>query len=164
VPPKPRPLAERFWLKVDKQRDTDSCWLWTAARTGAGYGAFSLGRKRDGDALAHRVAYQMRYGSIPEGLTIDHLCRVRHCVNPAHLEVVSMAENLRRGYSPWAINGRKTHCKRGHEFTEENTRHYKGQRHCRKCASWHQRWRYAADPELYREKSRRYKERKRAEG
>ena len=74
---------ERFWAKVDK---TDDCWLWTANRTNAGYGHFWLDRRM---VLAHRFAYELLIGPIPDGLTLDHLCRVRACVNPAHLEAVT---------------------------------------------------------------------------
>jgi hypothetical protein len=66
--------------------------------------------------LAHRVIYEYLVGPIPDGLSIDHLCRVRHCVNPAHLEPVTHRENVLRGQAPTAVNGRKTRCKRGHEF------------------------------------------------
>ncbi len=80
----------RFWAKVEK---TDTCWLWTGSLNSAGYGGFSTGPTRD---LAHRWAYAHEVGPIPEGLDLDHLCRVKRCVNPAHLEAVTRAENLRR--------------------------------------------------------------------
>lgn len=84
-------LADRFWAKVEK---SDSCWLWTGALFPSnGYGALHL----DGAAVpAHRVSYELNVGPIPDGLTIDHLCRVRACVRPDHLEPVTQAENLRR--------------------------------------------------------------------
>ena len=93
-----------------------------------GYGVFSGG-------LVHRWAYEALVAPIPDGLTIDHLCRVRHCVNPAHLEVVTLAENIRRAPH---YNSRKTHCKRGHEFTPTNAMVYvrkdgRTQRQCRQC-------------------------------
>jgi hypothetical protein len=94
-----QPLAtgsdeERFWIKVDRSRGPDTCWLWLAGISGnTGYGnIWWLGRTQS----AHRVAYTLVKGSIPPELTIDHLCRVRHCVNPDHMEIVTQAENNRR--------------------------------------------------------------------
>lgn len=113
---------ERF---AEKYRVDDSgCWIWTACTHQFGYGEF---RFRGKCARAHRVAYELLVGPIPEGLTIDHLCRVRNCVNPAHLEPVTFAENVRRGAA--AI----THCPHGHEYTEANTLHQRGRRNCRTC-------------------------------
>jgi hypothetical protein len=108
----------------------DDCWEWTGARTPAGYGVFWTGQKVN---YAHRVLYELLVEPIPEGLHIDHLCRVRHCVRPSHLEPVTIAENNRR-----TGNAVKTHCLNGHEFTPENT--YEppkrpGQRYCRTCAA-----------------------------
>jgi hypothetical protein len=118
----------RFWSKVTF---TESCWLWTSSIDRGGYGQFDLGNK---STIAHRWAYEFCVGDIPEGLDLDHLCRVRHCVNPDHLEPVTRSENMRR--SPIAISGinaRKTHCKRGHEFTPENTYRDSRGRKCREC-------------------------------
>lgn len=134
--PAPRPLAERFWEKVDRQPG-DGCWLWTACLHRNGYGKFSMGR--DGNtsrtALAHRVAYTLEHGEIPDGLTLDHLCGVVACVRPSHLQVVTGAVNNLRGGSASARNARKTHCPRGHEYSEANTyRRPSGARVCRTCA------------------------------
>lgn len=117
--------TERFWPKVDK---TDGCWLWTAALSDGGYGVFGIGGRRV--VHAHRFAYQQRVGPIPEGLHLDHLCRVRNCVNPDHLEPVTHAENVRRG-----LSGPKTHCGYGHEMNEANTyvNPNSGHRECRAC-------------------------------
>lgn len=71
--------------------------------------------------LAHRVAYEAQRGAVPEGLTLDHICRVRHCVNPDHLQPVSTRVNILRGIAIPAINARKSHCQHGHPFTPENT-------------------------------------------
>lgn len=81
----------------------------------------------------HRVAYELRVGPIPEGMQIDHLCRVRRCVNPAHLEPVSQTENIRRGDSFAGREARQTHCIYGHPFSFENTLLTKSERRCRAC-------------------------------
>ena len=120
---------ERFWLKVNK---TETCWLWTKAHTEDGYGIFWYKNK---NVRAHRFAYELLVDKIGNDLTIDHLCRIRNCVNPAHLEVVTMVENLRRGNGICSINAKKTHCKRGHAFIEGS--YYKvGDygRNCKACA------------------------------
>lgn len=119
----------RFWSKVDK---TSTCWLWTG-RTHDGYGRFELGRK---SLRAHRVSFTLAGGEIPEGLVLDHICRVRNCVNPEHLRAVDNKANVLAGIGLSALNARKTHCKRGHEFTTENTRvNVNGARICRACES-----------------------------
>lgn len=122
----------RFWPKVMK---TPSCWFWIGARTSTGYGNFAIvaTRKTQRCAVAHRVAYEWLVGTIPMGLDLDHLCRVRHCVNPKHLEPVSRRTNLLRGIGPSAINAKKTSCPRGHEYTEANTYSRLNRRQCRAC-------------------------------
>jgi hypothetical protein len=128
------PLAERFLSKI--QGDTlraDECWEWTASKIG-GYGRFSVGQHRT--VAAHRWAYEALVGPIPDGLTLDHLCRNRACVNPAHLEPVTMRENVLRGFNPCAINARKTECPKGHPFDEVNTYRKPSRpqlRYCRTC-------------------------------
>ncbi len=120
---------DRFWSKVNK---TESCWLWTASINPEGYGKFWVAGK--GRLRAHRVAYELVVGPIPEGLQIDHLCRVRHCVNPSHLEPVTHRENLLRGIGIPAVNAKKTHCLRGHPFSGDNLYiEPKGGRRCREC-------------------------------
>lgn len=122
------PLTERFWAKVQK---TSECWLWTGARMKDGYGHIKV----DGRMVrAHRLSYEMVNGPIPEGLDLDHLCRVRHCVRPDHLEPVTRWENGKRGVGWMAQQARKTHCDHGHPFDESNT--YvgpRGGRACRRC-------------------------------
>lgn len=123
-------IDERFWEKVDKQSGADDCWLWLGHISKNGYGQITFNNKT---YKAHRFSYQISVGEIPNGLQLDHLCRTRNCVNPAHLEPVEQAENIRRGISPTSINAQKTHCHKGHEFTEENTYIKQGYRQCRKC-------------------------------
>lgn len=130
------PLEMRLWPKVEK---TKTCWLWTGNTYRNGYGQVYRG-PGEGSALVHRVVWQMLVGPIPEGLEIDHLCRVRLCVNPAHLEPVTRAENMARTYKvgPSGLfgnhNKQKAHCPRGHPYDDENT--YtppSGGRYCRTC-------------------------------
>lgn len=119
---------ERFRAKFVLSED--GCWLWTAGKTASGYGMFSFSGS---SVRAHRWAYEFFVGPIPEGLELDHLCRNRACVNPAHLEPVSRRENQLRGDTFSARQAAQTHCKRGHEFSEANTRVYRGRRYCRCC-------------------------------
>ena len=99
------------------------CWIWLGSLTKDGYGS-SMNRDYLGESLAHRLSYLAHVAPIQNGMEIDHLCRVRCCVNPSHLEPVPHAVNVLRGVrNPENHrNTRKTHCKRGHEFTSENTR------------------------------------------
>lgn len=117
-----------FWLKVHRHRP-DACWTWLGRQDGKGYGRYQ-------NRAAHRVTYELLVGPIPDGLHIDHLCRNPGCVNPGHMEPVTLVENARRGYGYSARNARKTHCKYGHPFDEANT-YYRvnGGRRCMRCAS-----------------------------
>lgn len=97
--------AQRITALINK---TDGCWLWTGYLCPQGYGRY-------GGVQAHRIVYEMETGeTLPAGEPLDHLCRVRNCVNPAHLELVTIAENNRRSF---AFN---THCPQGHEYTAAN--------------------------------------------
>lgn len=126
---RPVSLQERFWAKVDQQ--AIGCWLWIGARTDGGYGTIDSGGRT---VAAHRVSYELAKGQIPSDLQIDHRCRVRHCVNPAHLELVLRKTNILRGVSFSAVNARKTHCPSGHEYTEDNLyRRANGSRDCKAC-------------------------------
>ena len=123
-------LPERVKSKFSVE-DGDGCWTWRATKSN-GYGRLFIGGRA---WPAHRWVYEALVGLIPEGLTLDHLCRNRACVRPDHLEPVTMRENILRGESFAAVNNRKTHCKHGHEFTPENT--YVATpawRGCRTCA------------------------------
>ena len=116
------------------QTDTSGCVIWTGAKSD-GYGLLRIGKKT---FLAHRIAYERDRGPIPKGYHIDHLCRNRACVNTDHLRLVTPRQNaLENSLSFSAINAKKTHCLRGHEFTEENTAVRKGKagpyRSCREC-------------------------------
>lgn len=109
-------LEQRFWAKVNKG-EADECWLWTGWKFVTGYGRMKI---RGRAVPAHRLAYELLVGAIPDGLTIDHLCRNHACVNPAHLEPVTHRENVLRGISPSARQARQTHCKRGHPLSGAN--------------------------------------------
>ena len=108
------------------------CVIWPKSRTSKGYGQTSPDPGR-ATRLAHRQAWERVNGPIPEGLTIDHLCRNKACVNVEHLEVVTQRVNILRGNNLAARNARKTHCPEGHSYDEINTYHYGGLRHCRAC-------------------------------
>ena len=107
-------------------------WLFTGSLDKDGYGL--MGVTGVGTQRVHRLAYEVLAGPIPEGMEIDHLCRVRNCMNPVHLEAVTRRVNSLRSESFAAINARKTHCIHGHEFTPENT-YYRTPTHrqCRQC-------------------------------
>lgn len=123
-------LPARFWVKV--KANEAGCWLWTAALNRNGYGFFmDSGRIM---RTAHRIAYEALVAAIPEGLVLDHLCRVRHCVNPAHTEPVTQAENLRRGETITAKASAATCCPKGHPYSGDNLYvNPKGHRSCRIC-------------------------------
>lgn len=131
-------LPLRFAAKV--RIDADGCWIFTAAINSSGYGLIAV----DGDGstrLAHRASYELLVGPIPAGLALDHLCLVKRCVNPTHLEPVTSAENNRRAVAAGlayptlaAINATKKHCPQGHAYDTANT--YispKGHRFCITC-------------------------------
>lgn len=123
------PLIDRL---MDRTQRTSTCWYWTGSINGDGYGTFTVYGYRVGvrrnTVGAHRLVYEAMVGLIPVGLELDHRCRVRHCVNPAHLEPVPKRVNILRGEGPTAANARKTHCINGHllPLTQD--------RHCRECA------------------------------
>jgi hypothetical protein len=117
--PRPvRELPDRILDKISPE-PMSGCWLWTSTLMHEGYGVISINGKQ---MRAHRLTYMLLRGPIPEHLQVDHLCRLRCCVNPAHMELVTLQENSRRGLS-YLHNRLKTHCPRGHEYNLENTKH-----------------------------------------
>lgn len=117
----------RFWNRVDK---TAGCWLWKGSKTRTGYGNLQIeAGKWD---YAHRVSYRLAHGEIPPGRVIDHLCRVRNCVNPDHLEAVTQAVNVQRGARSYSFNGRCTSGK--HDMSAPDSWRAIGSgRTCRTC-------------------------------
>ena len=135
MPKRTLPPLERFWPKVNKNGpvpphapELGPCWLWL------GYcrdGRYPWMRYEGRPVAAYRVAYILLVGPIPDGLQLDHLCRVVSCVNPRHLEPVTQQENVRR---QWAANPLSPTCPKGHLFDPENTGYDRGTRFCRKCS------------------------------
>jgi hypothetical protein len=143
---------ERFYAYLHKGAP-DECWIWGGALNINGYGAFRTSGPNPKNVRVHRFAYELLVGPIPEGLELDHLCRMRPCCNPAHLEPVPGRINTLRGENFSAKNAQKTACPQGHEYTDENT--YvapNGWRQCAKCRTEHSRKGGA-------ERQRRYRER-----
>lgn len=122
------PLLDRVMAKVDASGD---CWEWTGRFGDHGYGSYSVSGSTK---QAHRLVWELLVGPVAPGLTIDHLCRVRSCVNPDHLEPVTMRENtLRSPIAPAAVNARKTHCPRGHPYAGDNVTYSANGRACVEC-------------------------------
>jgi len=110
------------------------CWLWIGGYVRHGYGGFNVSRMKN--SHAHRVAYELWKGPIPPKFDVDHLCRVKCCVNPDHLEAVSHRENVLRGEGLAAKEAKRTHCVRGHEYSDSNTVRFPKhpqKRYCRTC-------------------------------
>lgn len=123
-------LHKLFWRSV-RANETTGCWEWQRTIDRDGYAMY--GSSLQPTRMAHRLAYLSLVGPIPEGLHLDHLCRVRNCVNPAHLEPVTTYENSRRGNS-WLWLRARTHCPKGHPYDQENTSiNSYGWRRCRAC-------------------------------
>lgn len=135
-------------LLADRIAVEGECWISRGSDV-RGYRRITWNGKRQ---YAHRVVYEQMVGPVPDGLDLDHLCRVRSCCRPDHLEPVTRAENIRRG-DIGRINGeraaQRTHCPQNHPYDDENTYHGRGQRHCRECS---------------RASARRYKARIRQQG
>jgi hypothetical protein len=146
------------WISSGKLAEDPStgCWLWSGAIS-CGYGSINMSAKTVGDPdgkpirhLLHRWMYELHVGPIPDGLDLDHLCRVRNCCNPWHLEPVTRSVNILRAVGVGSQWSSRTHCSAGHEYTDENTARSAtdGSRVCRECS---------------RETSRRYAARKAAD-
>jgi len=137
------PMAERLEPRIEVGVEPGDCWPWTGYIMPNGYGKLTVQGRRSN--LAHRLAYETFVGPIPAGLDLDHLCRVRHCVNPDHLEPVTRSENLRRSPLPnngGAFHRSKTHCPQGHPYDRENTRWYRNERTCKTCRVAHSKAAY----------------------
>ena len=151
-------LPERLWTKVHPT--ADGHWLWTGYVMSNGYGQAARGG-RDGMQLAHRLFYERLVGPIPIDKEIDHVCRVKNCVNPAHLEAVTHLENVRRVPDPGRVGSdaaavlqlSKTHCPRGHEYSGDNlqwdscTTRANKKRRCRECKRANRKASYARNRE-----------------
>ena len=154
-------LTELERFEASYKEAQNGCWEWQKFVDDEGYGKFRTGSYTRNDrkqVRAHRWAYEWFVGKIPEGLTIDHLCRNHRCVNPAHLEAVTSAENTKRG-----ARANATHCKYGHPLSGDNLKFYKSEgyvkRACRECARKYQAAYAKANNYLYQ---KRYVERRRS--
>jgi HNH endonuclease len=135
------PIEKRFWGKVNKDGPIPTyrpglgpCWIWTAGLTPKGYGWLSEPGRRGYSVMAHRLSWKLLRGEIPTDMQLDHLCRVRSCVNPGHLEVVTSRINTLRGDTIPARFAARTECSHGHSYTPENTHINRiGARVCRTC-------------------------------
>lgn len=129
------PLIERFFRFAGK-KSYEECWNWRGYVGPGGYGEIQKGPKGGGHLMAHRAAWEIFHGPIPEGLVIDHLCRNRRCVNPVHLRTCTMKENILCGVSLSAVNAKKTHCFNGHSLADAYIsilRNGNKVRRCRTC-------------------------------
>ena len=125
-------MVEQFQnrKKIRKRmKAVGDCWEWQGYVNNQGYGVINV----DKPILAHRMSYTAFVGEIPEGKVLDHICRNRKCVNPAHLRILTIGENVLCGETIAAKKKAQTHCIHGHPFDDENTYFYKGRRQCRTC-------------------------------
>ena len=114
--------------------DANGCWIWTRSTDGKGYACSSRGPFGASSKRVHKAIWEEFNGPMPDGLQSDHLCRVRCCVNPAHIEAVTSSENNRRSMAPTGTNSRKTICIKGHALSGDNLIiKSDGNRECRTC-------------------------------
>jgi len=139
--------TERFFKNISLPTSPDGCWEWTGTKVDQGYGHHFCGIETRKTARVHRIAYEVWKGQIPEGLTIDHLCYNRACVNPLHLEPVTRGDNVRRA------KARVTHCPRGHEYTLDNIKKTKRTNNERSCLTCHRERERAKRSRLLLEKA-----------
>lgn len=135
TPKDTRPGKQRYWARTEMpsgENICEQCWKWIGyINPSTGYGQITVNGQSH---VAYRFGYEMLFGTVPEGLELDHLCRNRWCVNPHHLEPVTRQVNSHRGESFCGRNARKAHCPQGHPYTPENTYFCpKGRRECRTC-------------------------------
>lgn len=134
-------ISDRLLQRIEPEPNT-GCWLWAGTLGDDGYGRLAVSWKKK--ARAHRAVWEEAVGPIPDGLQLDHLCRVRSCVNPDHLEVVTSRENTMRGNHPSAVAVRTGKCKRGHERVRPHTYvDTRGSLRCRTCQNMLARERWA---------------------
>lgn len=130
-------IDQRFWEKVDTTAG-EGCWQWLAYKSPSGYGTIRINKK---NTMAHRQAYELLVNKIPSDMTVDHLCKNPSCVNPSHMEIVTLSENVIRA-KPWekacvasgVVQSSKMSCPKGHSYDNINT--YvtpKGRRDCKEC-------------------------------
>lgn len=134
--PPVRPIKDRIHDSVnitDTGFDTP-CWLWKKSLIWSGYAKTWYQGKT---VAAHRLSYEVFIGPIPDGLQVDHLCKIKHCVNPEHLEPVTPRTNVMRADTVAARNAAKTHCGEGHEYAGDNLLIVQttGERRCRTCTN-----------------------------
>lgn len=141
--------ADRFWAKVDK---SGTCWIWTGNTNADGYGKFW----HDGESgYAHRWSYEKHYRPLRAGETVDHLCRQTSCVNPDHLDAVSVMENSRRALFGTAVRGQKTTtCLRGHPKEPWNVYIHGNHYHCKECRRTEARERHRRNRDEYNRRRR----------
>lgn len=136
-------LPVDVWKRI--QVDANGCWIWTGSKGRQGYGRTTHGDGSTKYTGTHRLTYMRIVGAVPEGLELDHLCRVRSCCNPEHLEPVTHRENMLRGETVFAFNAKKTHCRHGHELSGDNLMPTtRNERACRTCVTSRRKARYAA--------------------
>lgn len=121
MPKKAEDLQVRFWRSI-QATSAEGCWSWIGPRNSYGYGRLmeSVGKRKCKQLMAHRFSYEQVIGQIEEGMTVDHTCRNKSCVNPAHMEIVSRGENSKRSYSKNMNAMRDKTCTMGHKIEEGN--------------------------------------------